>query len=176
MIMTDDVAYADNRLAGNGTHVQGGKPIGFSLCDRDTCASPPLRSYYLTKTMVAADAATTACATGFHLASLWEIFDPSALRYDTTLGFNDADFGLGFRQGSGPPAFGSSTVGYGWALTGSHNGAETCSGYSDATSGAGTWASLRTQASLADPATRSQPWEAVLAACTLPQRVWCVQD
>ena len=44
------------------------------------------REFYLTQLRHLAGEATTACA-GFHMASMWEILDPSNLRYNTNLGF-----------------------------------------------------------------------------------------
>jgi hypothetical protein len=32
------------------------------------------------------------CAVGYHMASLWEIHEPSNLRYDTALGFHNGRF------------------------------------------------------------------------------------
>jgi hypothetical protein len=43
---------------------------------------------------------------GYHTASIWEVLDPSNLRYDTTQGFMEAD------SGSGPP------TASGWIRTG----------------------------------------------------------
>jgi len=37
------------------------------------------------------DDVLTACAAGYHAASLWEIWDPTNLVYDTTLGYPDSD-------------------------------------------------------------------------------------
>ena len=65
------------------------------------------REFYLTKTSFDGAHALTACASGFHMASLWEIFNVSVLEYDTSLGFTSADSGFG------PP-----TVQNGWIRTG----------------------------------------------------------
>ena len=64
------------------------------------------RAFYLTTTTHTGAQATTACAAGFHMASLWEIFDPSNLRYDATVGATADD------SGAGPPFLG------GWVRTG----------------------------------------------------------
>src|SRR5262245_60366073 len=61
--------------------------------------------FYLTKDGFQGNAVLTACDAGFHMASLWEIHDPSNLQYDTR-GFTLAD------AGSGPPAV------LGWIRTG----------------------------------------------------------
>jgi len=68
-----------------------------------------LRRFYLTKSNFYPDQALTACAGGYHMASLWEILEPSNLEYDTTLGKTTAD------SGQGPP-IGDDTVG--WVRTG----------------------------------------------------------
>jgi hypothetical protein len=52
------------------------------------------RQYYLSKNIARGHQPTTACATGYHMASLWEIADPSNLLYNTTLGRTRADSGL----------------------------------------------------------------------------------
>ncbi len=52
-------------------------------------------NYYLTKTTHNGAQALTACAAGYHMASMWEIYDPSNLRYNTFLGVTLADSGLG---------------------------------------------------------------------------------
>ena len=64
------------------------------------------RKFYLTRTEHDGAHALTACAGGYHMASLWEIFDTSNLRYDTELGFTRDDSGFG------PP------IAQGWIRTG----------------------------------------------------------
>ena len=75
------------------------------------------RKFYLTKTEdYTGSQALSACASGYHMASLWEIFDTSNLRYDTALGASSTD------SGSGPPVavyFGLGHFeGDGWIRTG----------------------------------------------------------
>jgi hypothetical protein len=67
------------------------------------------RKFYLTQTLDNGSQALSACAAGYHMASLWEIFDPSNLKYDTTLGVTQAD------SGSGPPS--KETTASGWIRT-----------------------------------------------------------
>src|SRR5512133_3687902 len=64
-------------------------------------------NFYLTKTSHNGAEALTACAAGYHMASFWEIRDPSNLRYNTAYGYKTDDSGLG------PPTAG------GWIRTGS---------------------------------------------------------
>jgi hypothetical protein len=58
-------------------------------------------NFYLTKTTHNGGQALTACAAGYHMASIWEIHDPSSLRYSTVYGFTEDDSGLGPPHGSG---------------------------------------------------------------------------
>ena len=55
---------------------QGGNPL----------TKDPRKSYYLTQTTHMGNQALTACASGYHMASLWEIFDTSNVRYNTVVG------------------------------------------------------------------------------------------
>lgn len=64
------------------------------------------RKFYLTRTGYTGARALSACTAGYHMASLWEIHDPSNLRYDTELGFVQDDSGFG------PP------IEFGWIRTG----------------------------------------------------------
>ena len=61
--------------------------------------SSGLRGYYLTKSSYGPSRILTApaCASGYHFASLWEIMDPSNLKYNTDLGYTMDD------SGQGPP-------------------------------------------------------------------------
>jgi hypothetical protein len=71
------------------------------------------REYYLTTAPVVANQALSACAAGFHMASLWEIQDPSNLDYNIVLGY-----ALNADQGHGPPTFDGIGVISGWVRTG----------------------------------------------------------
>ena len=85
---------------------------GFFWSPGQVVASPtqagrpaPLQ-YYLTRDSYPGDQVLSACAMGFHAASLWEILDTSKLRYNSRLGYTRRD------SGHGPPATG------GWVRTG----------------------------------------------------------
>ena len=69
-----------------------------------------MQQFYLTKQAFPGGEALTACATGYHMASLWEILDTSNLQYNTTLGFTRDDSGQGPVIGAG-----------GWVRTGFSN-------------------------------------------------------
>ncbi len=129
------------------------------------------RSYYLTRTAHDGNEALTACAAGFHMASLWEIFDPTQLRYDRTLGLTRDD------SGWGPPS------GYGWIRTGggtvpdsSQFATPNCNAWtSDGGFHEGTAASL-TSALHLNLTSAVAPWNATVAVCHESAHVWCVQD
>jgi hypothetical protein len=130
--------------------------------------------YYLTKTTHTGGTSLTACSEGFHMASLWEIFDTSNLLYRGDLGATQED------SGSGPPRIG------GWIRTGGEAaavvsppvGAANCNGYTSDGFGpeSGTVAGLGTN--WADPTLVRpiSPWFAFAQTCLTPLRVWCVQD
>ena len=75
-------------------------------------AAAVMPSYYITDLSHYPDEAPTACADGYHFASLWEISNPANLRYDTSLGQTTLD------SGSGPPTI----QGLGWVRTGYNAG------------------------------------------------------
>ena len=59
------------------------------LSSKVNAASPPAwsgRRFYLTKNQLQGNQAINACASGYHMASYWEIHDLSTLQYDTSLG------------------------------------------------------------------------------------------
>ncbi|HEY2970989.1 MAG TPA: hypothetical protein VGJ48_00625 [Pyrinomonadaceae bacterium] len=132
------------------------------------------RKFYLTKTVHDGNEVLTACATGYHMASLWEIFEPSDLRYNTELGFTQED------SGSGPPTGGLS----GWIRTGHRAdnsvgpGHANCQAWtSDNANGLerGTNVSLTSLWDLSN-VTHVSPWLAGMDPCNFAFRVWCVQD
>ena len=128
------------------------------------------RKYYLTTTQVAGNAALTACAAGYHMASMTEIFDPSNLDYNTALGYTASD------SGEGAPASIS-----GWIRTGvpsfTNNvpGNANCSSWTS-NSAAHNGSRLSIQPQWASASITVDPWDSVVAACNTSQRVWCVQD
>ncbi|SRR6266511_2813595 len=73
------------------------------------------RAFYLTKGTFPGGQALNACASGFHMASIWEINATTLLRYDSSLGRTHGDSAVG-----GPPALGagSDPTAVGWIRTG----------------------------------------------------------
>jgi hypothetical protein len=141
-------------------------------------ASTGMRQYYLTKTWhYGADADGTdgngagVCASGYHFASLWEIMDPSNLKYNTDLGRTMSD------SGKGPV-----TNLYGWVRTGYYNstsgspGAANCNAWtSSSDSDWGTYARLPNDWTAGQDI---HVWAVDTATCdsAVFLRVWCVAD
>jgi hypothetical protein len=134
------------------------------------------RKFYLTKTFHAGNQALSACDTGYHMASLWEIHEPSNLRYDTGRG------SLGVDSGSGPT---SESVG--WIRTGNtlasavaNPGVANCNGWTTDSSGSnGTVAGLNIfwgPPPAGEQVSRVNPWNASAFQCNFQEPVWCVQD
>jgi hypothetical protein len=125
--------------------------------------SDPRRGYYVTKTKHTGSGALTACAAGYHMASIYELVNPPVLRYETTLGVADAN------SGSGPPSGGD---GVGWARTGGPEYRGHCSVWTsdDATH-------FGTQAYFTLAGVEQVPSLRVFTPyCSSQAGVWCIQD
>jgi hypothetical protein len=180
-ISIGQVGYARNMFQdnANGSVEETGNEIAVELggnsCDDGLCSSDGRRRFYLTTTTHQGGAAPSACASGFHMASLWEIHDVSGLRYDTSRGATKADSGAGPPNDSGIQSFDPG----GWIRTGavssstSTPGLGNCSAYSS-NSGTGTFAYLVDNWTLAGEV--QSPWGAGVRPCNEPQQVWCIQD
>ncbi len=161
--------YVGNNVQGNGTGVSGGRALGGNLCDDGTCSRVPKRRFYDTTGEFTGSQVLTACTQGFHMASIWEILDPSNLAYATELGRQASD------SGSGPPNTG------GWARTGfgsiaSGNGANCLAWTSSNFAERGTSVSL--DGVLDDGiAHDAPPWRINnILPCNLSAPVWCIED
>jgi len=139
------------------------------------------RRFYLTKDAAFdGSQAPTACALGFHMANLFEIFDPTTLQYDSNLGFSQLPPALS-DIGSGPPNR-SGGPGNGWIRTGNVSGngvtagALDCNAYTSNSPGApgGTTVALNDNWNEASQAV--SPWRASTEGCSQHLRVWCVED
>jgi hypothetical protein len=125
------------------------------------------RKFYLTQDEFTGNQALTACANGYHMASFWEIFDFSDLKYDTALGFTEGDSGFGppccvmglVRTGGGP-TFGNCLE---WT--------------SDDPNINGRVVGLPTEIDwVYGEVLIMSPWQRSLVLCNTPTRVWCVRD
>jgi hypothetical protein len=137
--------------------------------------SASMRQFYLSGAAVPdATHALTACAPGYHMASLWEILDPSNLRYNTILGATAPD------GGQGPPVW-LATDYHGWVRTGNIAstldiaGLANCEVWtSDDGDHWGTTATLPTYwgVDMED----LHVWDVSKWPCSASLRVWCVED
>jgi hypothetical protein len=159
-----DTAGGDVSILADG----GATDVVIDVTGYFTKAEP--RKYYLTTTPQNGAAADTACAAGYHFASLWEIFDTTQLRYNTTLGYTSAD------SGQGPPTDVDGWVRTGYASDGSATiGRANCLMWGTANGGSsGTFVALSQFWDLA--AQRVSPWTGITGTCDFPRRSWCVED
>jgi hypothetical protein len=131
--------------------------VAASGAEASQAASTGLRHYYQTKTVHDGAGALGACAAGYHMASLWEILDPSNFRYNTELGLTTGD------SGQGP------TVWPGWVRTGTmadvgaQPGEGNCYGWTEADSGANGTQDFHV-------------WHALTLPCDLLRPVWCLEN
>ncbi len=174
--LSSDVGMAMNVATANGgEEVVGGTSLGDNRCDGNPCRSSSRRRFYLTTGSVNGANARTACAAGFHMASIWEIRSPEDLFYDGSLGGTRAD------SGEGPPAGPGAA---GWARTGlqsatdaggTFNDMPNCAAWTSSTSGhQGTRFNLTNSGN--GPAAELGPWEILLQSCSYGTSVWCVED
>jgi hypothetical protein len=144
--------------------------------DRPLAASAGLRGYYLTQgTYNGADADGTdgngagVCAEGYHFASLWEILDPSNLKYNTDLGHP------GFDSGQGPPSYVE-----GWVRTGYYSSTSSIPGYGNCnvwdSSSSGHYGTIASLPRDWQAGQDIHVWEVDFGGCPYPFRVWCVAD
>jgi hypothetical protein len=162
---------------GTGTNAAGqvGVPFGIEQLQAQLTALQARvealrpRKFYLTVDGFDGASAATACAAGFHMASLWEIYDPTGLRYDRTLGFAQDD------NGQGPVSTfpGWVRTGKGAQVSGSPGGAN-CNAYTSGDA-AHDGSNAALQNNWQDLATTTQ-WLTFTASCDNPFKVWCVQD
>ncbi len=136
--------------------------------DRSLASSAGMHGYYLTKTLHKGVTAPTACAEGYHFASLWEILDPSNLKYDTILGKTKADSGQGPLTGT-----------IGWVRTGykinntSTAGQGNCNAW---TSSSGSGTNVRLPSNWTAGGQDIYVWEVLTTSCGASTYVWCVAD
>jgi hypothetical protein len=163
--------YGLRRMSLQSAHWLVGATLGILILALGATPSEAQRKkFYLTKDPVEASAALTACAAGFHMASLWEIRDTTQLKYDTVRGHTTAD------SGSGPPAEADA-----WIRTGGQSSASAIAGLGNCLA----WTSneldhngttVELEADWSDPASFSSPWSTVTVSCILTRRVWCKQN
>lgn len=147
----------ENGVLDGAPDLEGGRDGGGNVCSDARCAGRQRRYFLTTQPVLGSDAGSN-CGDGFHVASVWELANPSALLYEDRLGF-DPD------AGTGPPAGVP-----GWAYVDPAGGH--CADFTG--SGTGSTLELERDAALQDVG----PWDVSSgASCTSTQRrVWCVED
>ena len=171
------VTSADLRGSGTSGAFEGGRAMGGNVCDDGTCSPRGARRYYLTASLHDGSSARGACASGYHMASLWKILTPSDLEYTAVPKPGTATHGPAPDQGSGPPSTNS-----GWVRTGNSDGnataaagADNCLAYAS-TSGLGTVVGLQNEAWDQGNSTGFNAWRASTQTCSTNKPVWCVED
>jgi hypothetical protein len=183
MTLGPTTAYEDCTVTetNQGPAVIGGIQIGGSYCDDATCTPyPPMRRYYLTPTEVAGNQALNACDAGFHMASLFEVWALSTLRYDTTRGRTSDDSGEGPPAGPQPPF----VPRHGWIRTGNDAegvptaGVGNCFAWATAGSESNGTVAGPLGSDWNNPAAVSDvsPWSVESRPCHLTASVWCIED
>lgn len=137
------------------------------------------RRFYLTTTRHDGSQAPTACAAGFHMASVWEIREPGVLDYESTLGATTAD------SGDGPPTAPGIGVAppndfYGWVRSGyvavGNSTGMNCSAFtSNSPSFGGPVIGLYYEIGV-NNSTAIAPWFWSFYNCSQTYRVWCAED
>ncbi len=151
-----------------------GKEPAASQAIADVLAAPGSRGeFYLTNTSYLSNQALTACGSGYHMASLWEIIDPTNLSYN----FNHPAAYTKVDSGQGPPS-----GWYGRVRTGTDSstsataGIGNCSTWTSvAVSDYGVFARL-SRSWEAPPAEIGGIWDITAFTCSVTGPVWCVRD
>jgi hypothetical protein len=129
-------------------------------------------SFYVTDINFFSIDALTACASGYHMASLWEILDVSNLVY----AYNHPDAHVKDDSGQGPPSFWYGRVRTGQDASGSATaGMGNCDNWtsnSSADSGVFVRLSRTWETAPGDIGT----WDATSFTCNLVGPVWCIED
>jgi hypothetical protein len=152
-VLAYNILDGNNLLDAGAQDLGGGQPTIGNICGDLSCGpAPQRRRFYLTLD-VFNGSASNACRPGFHVASVYEVYDPTGLEYESGLGFPG--------DGEGPP-----DESRGWAYDGSGNN---CSNYTSS-SGIGRRLYLSATSSTIGP------WGSQELGCSLTSRVWCVED
>ena len=128
------------------------------------------RHFYLTSLGYPTNAALTACASGYHMASLWEILDVSNLTYDYAhpAAYTQDD------SGYGPPSGWFGRVRTGMSTSGSSiAGTGNCLNWTSI-SGSDFGATVRLSSAWETAPGEISTWDAASYACNIPFPVWCV--
>jgi hypothetical protein len=138
----------------------------------DTAPARAGRHVYLTADTYLPNAARSACASGYHMASLWEIMDVSSVIYDYAL----AQAARRDDSGHGPPSYMAGWVRTGYDSSSSSTvGTGNCSNWSSVDAAhRGTAAYLSREWETA--ASQADLWKLGAYTCSIATWVWCAGD
>jgi len=126
-----------------------------------------MRQFYQSAGWFSTANAPSGCAEGYHFASLWEIADPSNLKYDTFYGHYKDD------SSKGPPSGTYARVRTGYSSNNSSTpGSANCNNWTT-TTGHGTRAALEHDWSSSSDI---GIWEVIADDCSQTARIWCIED
>lgn len=158
--------FVQNSLSGSGVSVSGGRGVDGNHCDDRRCSLRGGRLYYLTSATTTANGAPASCAAGFHFASLTEMLYEGSLEYAEGFGRSINEGGIVAGPGAGDQ---------GWVRSGFESSSgSNCSNWTAA--GSQTGPTLATSdISLVSTLNRGA-WNLGAGTCSVPRRVWCIQD
>jgi hypothetical protein len=158
----------------SSTGIHPPKATAGNVCDDKRCSGGE-RRYYLTQNSgFFGNQATTACASGYHMAAMSELSD-RGLVYNTILGVTRAD------SGEGGPSIAQGWVRTGYISLGTSGSPEftNCRAW---TSSAGGDTGVVVMQTVFPPAIggtvlpSGSPWSAISVSCGSQYPVWCVED
>jgi hypothetical protein len=150
----------------------GIEPAAAAAAPEAVTATGAGRRFYLTSASFSTNHVLTACAAGYHTASLWEILDVSNLVYEYNLpaATKKAD------SGYGPPSYW-----YGWVRTGWDSSGSTTTGEGNCNNWSNTSATLHGVSVRLSKSWETAPgdiftWDANTFTCDYGGPVWCVRN
>ena len=148
-----------------------GAPVSGEAASSVDASGDDRRQFYLAKVNSEADQALSACAGGYHMASLWEILDVSNLSYayGHPAAYTKDD------SGAGPPSYWNGWVRTGWNGSSENSaGQANCDNWSQKATGFGTI--VRLVNAWGTTPGEIFTWDATAFQCTGVAPVWCVED
>jgi len=170
-----DNVFMTTGLGGTGAAAIEGpvRATGGNSCSDGSCSARGTRRFYQTKGSVSGAQTLTACAPGFHFASLWEIYDVSTLEYDERLGYSHPG------AGRGPSSVAEAWVrtGFSQVWLGDDRFEPNCNSWSsDSPDEFGAAVKLETDWREGTVQSPIAPWRPYRMNCVKSFRVWCVED
>ena len=130
------------------------------------------RHFYVTAANYAITEVKTACANGYHMASLWELYDVSNLIYD----YDHPAARVLADSGYGPPSYWNGWVRTGYSSSSSNTtGTGNCFNW-NSNDGSYYGAAVRLSRTWETAPGDMGPWDATSFPCNYTGPVWCVGD